>query len=283
MENLSVIHPDIYEYALPDKGISSPLVVDLPHGGDIYPPDFNFSCPRSTLELCEEKYLGEFFLAPTLAAGGAVIQAKFPRTYVDANRAANDIDQLLFDTPWMEPTATDGRSVHGFGVIMRHIRAGEPIYSHPLSHDEARSRIENYYSIYHNTLNKLLNQMHDKFNVVYHLNCHSMPSSVLSTHFPHLQPDFILGDKDGRSCGLDFRQKIAETLKDMGYRVAINQLYKGAEIITRYGAPAWGRHSLQIEINRALFQNEATGEKNRNFNQIRWDIQRLISQITVQQ
>ncbi len=62
----------------------------------------------------------------------------------------------------------------------------------------------------------------------------------------------------------------------------INQLYKGAEIITRYGEPAWGRHSLQIEINRALFQNEGTGDKNKNFNQIKEDITKLINNIIVQ-
>ena len=65
----------------------------------------------------------------------------------------------------------------------------------------------------------------------------------------------------------------------MGYRVAINQLYKGAEIITRYGQPAWGRHSLQIEINRALFQNEDTGEKNKNFDKVKKDIDKMISEL----
>lgn len=268
--------PDIYEYAVPDNGITCPLLVDLPHGGRTYPPDFNFSCLKSDLELCEERYLDELFNPPVVNAGGVVLMAKFPRTYVDPNRAINDIDQLLFETPWMEPTALNGRSQHGHGTIMRLIRAGEPIYNRPLSHDEAINRIKEYYSIYHNTLNGLLNHIHEKFNTYYHLSAHSMPSSVLVANFPYAPPDIILGDLDGRTCGLEFRQQAAELLRKIGYRVAINQIYKGAEIVNRYGQPAWQRHSLQIEINRALFHNEKTGEKLNNFNTLKHDIQEFV-------
>lgn len=282
MSILPDIPPDICEYAINTNGITSPLIIDLPHGGGIYPDDFRASCPQRALELCEELYLNDLYTTPTLTAGGVVIAAKFPRTYVDVNRAINDIDPLLFDKDWTEPTDPNGRSIHGHGVIMRLIRAGEPIYHRALTHDEAHTRIEKYYSCYHNTLNHFLNTAHEKFGVVYHLNCHSMPSSVLNAHFPHAPPDFILGDKDGRSCGLEFRNRVANALKDMGYRVVINQLYKGAEIITRYGQPAWERHSLQIEINRALFQNENTGEKNKNFNQLQSDIEKLILHINDQ-
>lgn len=272
--------PKICEYAIPDNGITVPLLLDLPHGGGIYPDDFGFSCPRRSLELCEERFLDILYTPPATQSGGAVIKANFPRTYVDTNRAVNDIDQLLFKTPWMEPTLQNGRSIHGHGVVMRLIRPEEPIYSRMLSHHEVRTRLDVYYSAYHTLLNSFSNKMHETFGVVYHLNCHSMPSSVLASNFPHLQPDFILGDKDGRSCGLNVRNQVADILKSMGYRVAINQLYKGAEIISRYGQPAWGRHSLQIEINRALFVNEQTGEMSNNFSRIKEDIQKLIAELS---
>lgn len=271
--------PNICEYAIADNGLAAPLLIDLPHSGGVYPDDFGFSCPKRSLELCEELYLSELFTPPTLSIGGALLKANFPRTYVDVNRTIDDIDQLLFDTPWMDMIAHKGRSIHGHGVLMRLIRAGEPIYSRALTHDETRLRLEKYYTPYHDVLNHFSNAIHEQFGVVYHLNCHSMPSNVVASSFPNAQPDFILGDLDGRSCGLEFRTHIVETLKDMGHRVAINQLYKGAEIISRYGQPAWGRHSLQIEINRALFQDEATGQKNKNFTHLEKNIQKLIKSI----
>lgn len=255
------------------------MLIDLPHGGNIYPDDFKFSCPKAALELCEEKYLDELFINPVTSIGGSALKANFPRTYVDVNRAANDIDQLLLDRPWTEPICDNARSIHGHGVLMRLIH-GENIYSAPLSHSNLNHRIQNYYSPYHTSLNDLFNQIYKQFNVVYHLSIHSMPSSVAKAHFPHATPDFILGDLDGRSCGLDFRTHISEALKDMGYRVAINQLYKGAEIVRRYGEPAWGRHSLQFEINRALFQDELTGQKNKNFDKFKKDIENFVKKLT---
>lgn len=271
---------NICEYAIGDNGIAAPLLIDLPHSGTIYPDDFGFSCPKHSLELCEENYLDDLLTAPTLSIGGTVVKANFPRTYVDVNRAIDDIDQLLFDTPWLDVIAQKGRSVHGHGVIMRLIRAGEPIYARALTHDEIRHRLTTYYTPYHDLLDHFSNAMFDKFGVIYHLDFHSMPSGVVANSFPRAQPDFIIGDLDGRSCGLEFRTHIVETLKNMGYRVAINQLYKGAEIINRYGQPAWGRHSLQIEINRALFQDETTGDKNKNFNHLANNIRKLIQSIT---
>lgn len=281
MKNPPLSATDICEYAIADNGIARPLLIDLPHSGRIYPDDFGFACPKPSLELCEELYLDELFGQPALACGGGVVKANFPRTYVDVNRAIDDIDQLLFDKPWIEGVAAKGRSTHGHGVIMRLIRAGEPIYARYLTHDEIRHRLNTYYRPYHALLGYFSDTIFEKFGMVYHLDCHSMPSGVVTQSFPHAPPDFIIGDLDGRSCGLEIRNHIVDHLKDMGYRVAVNQLYKGAEIINRYGQPAWGRHSLQIEINRALFQNESTGEKNKNFPRLAADLQKLIQSIAL--
>jgi len=137
----------IYEYLCPINGITTPLLVDLPHGGNLYPDDFSYSCPKSMLEACEERFLDELYTAPTLDKGGALLQAKFPRTYVDPNRAANDIDPLLFETPWPNTPPQNGRSIHGHGVVMRLIHQGESIYGHPLTHLDVTKRIENYYAL----------------------------------------------------------------------------------------------------------------------------------------
>ena len=38
---------------------------------------------------------------------------------------------------------------------------------------------------------------------------------------------------------------------------------KGVELVKRYSNPSRGRHSIQIEINKALYMNEATNQKNK--------------------
>ena len=42
--------------------------------------------------------------------------------------------------------------------------------------------------------------------------------------------------------------------------------YSGGYITENYGLPKKGLHTLQIEINRSLYLNEQTREKNHNFN-----------------
>ena len=44
----------------------------------------------------------------------------------------------------------------------------------------------------------------------------------------------------------------------MGYVVAVNDPYKGVELVRAYSDPARGRHSLQVEINKRLYMDEAT-------------------------
>ena len=59
--------------------------------------------------------------------------------------------------------------------------------------------------------------------------------------------DFVLGDRDGTTCEPAFTAVVADTVRGMGYTVAVNDPYKGVEIVRRHGVPAANRHSLQIE------------------------------------
>jgi N-formylglutamate deformylase len=47
--------------------------------------------------------------------------------------------------------------------------------------------------------------------------------------------------------------------------VAINDPYRGADIVRAHGDPARGRCSVQIEINRALYMDESTCEPGPGF------------------
>jgi N-formylglutamate amidohydrolase len=73
---------------------------------------------------------------------------------------------------------------------------------------------------------------------------------------------------------------VAATLRNLGYSVGLNHPFKGAEIVTRHGAPAAGRHSLQIEINRGLYMDEERIEKSAGFGRFQEDIDALIAAIT---
>jgi N-formylglutamate deformylase len=93
------------------------------------------------------------------------------------------------------------------------------------------------------------------------------------------RPDIVLGDRDGTTCDPAFLDLVGSVLVGFGYEVAINRPYKGQELVRRYADPANHRHSLQIEINRALYMDERTGEKSANFAPLRAQLSHLVETV----
>ena len=85
-----------------------------------------------------------------------------------------------------------------------------------------------------------------------------------------------LRDRDGTTCTADFTDFVAGFLRGLGYDVRINEGYKGVEIVRRQGRPADNRHSLQLEVDRALYMNQKTLEKLPGFEGLRADLARLV-------
>lgn len=259
---------------------SLPLIFDSPHSGTAYPDDFHFSCDFSELEKAEDKYVDQLFAAAP-DYGAALLCATFPRSYIDVNRCATDIDPELLHEPWPHSEiAPSARSDAGIGLIRRLVRPGVPVYDRVLSAREIQNRIENFYTPYHTALEKLIDESHYNFGQVWHVNCHSMPASSArpknSGRLNH-PSDIVLGDRDGTTCDLDFTHALRDVLKKMGYVVTINDPFKGVELVRRYSNPARGFHSIQIEVNKSLFMNEDTNQKNKNFTRVKDDMEKLMS------
>src|SRR5262249_33301128 len=68
-----------------------PLVLDSPHSGSVYPDDFGFCCPLPVLRRAEDAFVDELYEAAP-ALGATLIGALFPRSYLDPNRAPDDLD-----------------------------------------------------------------------------------------------------------------------------------------------------------------------------------------------
>lgn len=254
-----------------------PLVFDSPHSGTQYPDDFRFACDFGVLEKAEDKFVDDLFSsAPD--CGAALLLAEFPRSYIDTNRCEKDIDPDLLDDLWPHEIATTARSHAGIGLIRRLVRPGLPVYDRQLTIPEIQHRINAYYRPYHDALERVIEKTHYDFGSVWHVNCHSMPSPENQTFRanPLRAADFVLGDRDGTTCDIDFTHSIKDFLKGLGYKVAINDPYKGVELVRRYCAPATGRHSIQIEISRKLYLDEDTYKKSSNYKTLKDDIEKLV-------
>ena len=53
---------------------------------------------------------------------------------------------------------------------------------------------------------------------------------------------------------------------------------KGVQLIAQIGQPALNRHSLQVEIRRPLYMDEASRERNEGFEALRADLTDVLSQ-----
>lgn len=251
---------------LPPRGLS-PLVVDSPHSGRLYPADFHYTCPLSLLRATEDFRVDELVESAT-DAGATVIMAEFPRSYIDVNRAPNDIDPALLADPWPEPLHPTERTPLGLGLVRRLCMTGVPVYAAPLKAAEILARLDHCYRPYHAALDAALRVRRDQFGFAVLLNCHSMPSRGADDP-QAARADFVLGDREGKSCDPAHVAKAAELLQSLGYRVALNKPYKGMEIVRRWGRPESGTHALQIEINRGLYMDERKHEINGGFDVLR--------------
>lgn len=257
------------------KEYSLPLLVDSPHSGRTYPQDFDYACDFKDLQPTEDNHL-DILLQSCLLQGATLLQCEFPRCYIDVNRAIDDIDEALFKNLENVPINPTPRSSAGYGLIRRLVRPGLPLYDHLLDYQDAQHRIDAYYLNYHNILEQKLDALHYNFGQVWYINMHSMPSSSAHTEDGH-PVDFVLGDRHGTTCRKDFIQSLKHYLESLGYRVSLNDPYKGVELIQRHGQPYLGKNALQIEINKNLYWHEKTQEFLPRFKKLESDIALMFS------
>ena len=243
---------------------TTPLVLDSPHSGVDYPDDFGHACDLATLRRAEDTHVEKLYdFAPAL--GVAWIEAHFPRSYLDANRDTTEIDTGLLDAPWPHPVASDPAVLSkvrlGKGLIWRCTDDGVPLYQRQLSVAEIEQRIARCWQPYHAAVAQAIDAAHARHGYSLHINCHSMPAVASShaTDFPGLvHADFVIGNRDGQTASPALIAWMGDWLREQGYSVALNHPYKGVELVRRYGEPARHRHSVQLEINRRLYMDEAT-------------------------
>ena len=256
-EQIVVVHPR--EDALP-------LIFDSPHSGTQYPEDFGHLLERMILRRSEDTFIEELYdHVPEQRA--TLLYALFPRCYIDPNRGLQDIDPEMIDGGWPGEFRRSFKLDNGVGLIWRQVKTYGRIYDRLLGQEEVQSRIDRCWKPYHETLSGLFDEFHGRHGFVYHVNCHSMPEwgDATTEDGEVRRADFVLGDRDGATCEPGFSALIAEILRNEGYSVVMNYPYKGVELVQRYSDPARRRHSIQIEINRALYMDEDRITRNGNF------------------
>lgn len=249
-----------------------------PHSGRHYPDNFLklLRVPLMDLRRVEDAFVDQLIRGVTLSGAGQ-ISANYSRSYVDLNRAPNELDSRMFrDGPPNPPGERSPRVEAGLGCIPRVAWSGHDIHRRKLRRSEADERLELAYHPYHAALADLLEDIAARHGHATLIDCHSMPSVIAGRR---VQADIIIGNRHGGSCDESLTRTIEDTLTRFGYRVLRNQPYAGGYLTQLHGRPMADRHALQIEINRRLYMDENEVTLKPGFERLREDLSELADQI----
>ena len=229
----------------------TPFVFASPHSGRLYPETFLKSSRLGSLNLrrSEDAFVDELFAAAG-DIGAPMIAARFPRAYLDVNRAPADLDPSMFSGPLglaVDPASS--RVGAGLGVIPRIVRDGAEIYRDKLPPSAAVARLLRLYRPYHVALARMVEQTRERFGIAVLVDCHSMPTAAAA-------PDVVLGDRYGLSAAPAITRAAEKAFERQGFRTVRNVPYAGGYTTQLHGRPSRGLHAVQIELNRRLYLDE---------------------------
>jgi N-formylglutamate amidohydrolase len=259
-----------------------PLVLDSPHSGFDFPDDFGSVLSEFDLRDGEDCFVDQLYL-PATERGVPLIAALAPRTYIDLNRHAGDIDlELVAGGRWPGEHVPSGKARLGKALVWRTLNDGRAIYDRKLGVGEIGRRVERVHRPYHSAVREAIAATHARFGRSWHIDCHSMNAvggAQGEGGAGRARADFVVGDRDGTTCDAEFTELVRSTLAAMGYDVRVNDPYKGVELVRAYSNPAEGRMSLQLEINKRLYMDEATRTRNTSFETLQRQLLELVDAV----
>jgi N-formylglutamate amidohydrolase len=269
----------VYRIFRPERQDTA-VVFASPHSGRNYTSEFLAQTVLSErmIRSSEDAYIDQLF-GDAPAHGAPLLVANVPRAFLDLNRAPDELDPAVIEG--IARAAHNPRVSSGLGVIPRVVAGGRAIYRGKLGLPEAEARIFHFWHPYHRALRQLLDETHAEFGEAVLIDCHSMPHEAIDGHSrPGVaKPEVVLGDRFGAAAGRCVMERVEAAFAGAGLRVARNTPFAGAFIAQSYGRPSTGRHVIQVEIDRALYLDEARIEPLPGFEDFRALMAGVIAEI----
>lgn len=259
---------------------STSVIFASPHSGRDYGADFLASSvlDAQRVRSSEDAFVDQLFAAaPDL--GAPLLAANAPRAYVDLNRGVDELDPALIRG--VTRTGHNPRISSGLGVVPRVVSNGQAIYRGKMAYQTAQQRLADVWHPYHAMLQSLLDESRAQFGAAVLIDCHSMPHEAVQglARGGKKAPQIVLGDRYGASADSALMAGVEAAFVAAGLRVARNAPFAGAYITQHYGRPSRGQHVIQIEIDRALYMDEASIIPHAGFDAFRAQITQVVADI----
>lgn len=233
--------------------LSLPVLLSVPHAGRDY-PDSVFDAlrlPRAALLRLEDRY-ADLLARKSVSLGYPVIIAHRARAWVDLNRDENDLDVEMVRGADRERYPTPGAKQRGgLGLIPRRLSGDGDLWKQLFELDDVENRLAAFHRPYHAAISRILDQMRQKFGVAILLDLHSMPP--LRQHMAVPTPQFVIGDRFGKSAASQYAELLMERIRCRGFPVALNYPYSGEYILARHASLRANIHAVQLEVDRSLY------------------------------
>ena len=245
-------------------------IIHIPHASTNIPQKVRSGILLSDAQLDDEllrmtdRYIDELFSLPQQRA--VTIRFPYSRLVVDPERFSDDAQ---------EPMAKKG-----MGVIYERTSRGAVLRQSPTV-EERQALLLSYYAPHHKLLEEAVSRILRDHGSCLIIDCHSFSSKPLP-HEPDQtlsRPEICIGTASFHTPAALAHAAVA-AWREQGFLVEKDRPFSGAIVPLPYYKKDKRVVSVMVEVSRALYMDEETGEKNAHFGETQKKVQAALEALT---
>lgn len=239
---------------------NSEIIIHIPHSSTVIPHQYRAGLLLSAVELEQElllmtdHFVNDLFNIPAVKCH------------------LNFVSRLVMDPERFRSDEQESMTEKGMGVVYTQTSAGQPL-RRP-NHRLREKIVSKMYDPYHAKLTRKVEAILGNHKNCLIIDAHSFPSVALpyeqrsATENPEDRPDICLG-YDPFHINLSLLRRATDYFAGEGLAVAHNDPFAGSIVPMKHYHQDGRVQSLMVEINRKLYMDEQSGEKNDNYDATR--------------
>ena len=209
-------------------------------------------------------------------------QVKMTDSYTDELFDIEDVQKLVFplsrlvcDVERFRNEEDEEMSTQGMWVCYTKTSGCTPLKK--VSDILKQKVLELYYDEHHSTFENLVESILNQRKQCLIIDAHSFSSAPLpyELHSQDFRPDICIGT-DSFHSPKELVEYFYNAFSAKGYKVGINNPFCGTIIPVKFYNKNKNVNSVMLEINRSLYMNESTGQKNGRFYEVKQDISQIV-------
>lgn len=198
--------------------------------------------------------------------------------HADVSIHKNVFSRIVFDPERFRDDSNEAMAKVGMGAIYMNSIDGRQMRR--ISENRREELMKRFYDPYHLELEQKVQMLLDTYGKCLILDGHSFPQVPLPFEFDRNpdRPDICIGTSDYHT-PRELCDVIVEFVRKNGFTVKLDSPFAGTMVPMKYYLKDQRVASVMIEINRKLYMDEDTGEKNASFDKVGKLIHNLICEM----